>query len=149
MSNRFSKILLTVVLAAASCFLCSGQGKKGVPIEMDKAMFIEKVADYVNNPDEFKYLGDKPALIDFYATWCGPCKQVAPIVADMAREFSGRIHVYKIDIDKEKELAKVFGIQSIPSFLFIPKKGEPKMIVGAMDRKTFREAVNTNLFGKD
>ena len=124
MSKRITAILLSAVMAAVFSVVCSGQDKlpRGVPVEMDKEMFLKRIADYKNNPNEFKYLGDKPAIIDFYATWCGPCKQVAPIVADMAREFSGKIHVYKIDIDKEPELAKVFGIQSIPSFLFIPKK---------------------------
>ena len=144
MSKRITAILLSAVMAAVFSVVCSGQDKlpRGVPVEMDKEMFLKRIADYKNNPNEFKYLGDKPAIIDFYATWCGPCKQVAPIVADMARDFSGKIHVYKIDIDKEPELAKVFGIQSIPSFLFIPKKGEPRMVVGAMDRKTFRETLN-------
>lgn len=151
MSKRITAILLSAVMAAVFSVVCSGQDKlpRGVPVEMDKEMFLKRIADYKNNPNEFKYLGDKPAIIDFYATWCGPCKQVAPIVADMAREFSGKIHVYKIDIDKEPELAKVFGIQSIPAFLFIPKKGEPRMVVGAMDRKTFRETLNANLFGKE
>lgn len=151
MSKRITAILLSAVMAAVFSVVCSGQDKlpRGVPVEMDKEMFLKRIADYKNNPNKFKYLGDKPAIIDFYATWCGPCKQVAPIVADMAREFSGKIHVYKIDIDKEPELAKVFGIQSIPSFLFIPKKGEPRMVVGAMDRKTFRETLNANLFGKE
>ena len=151
MSKRITAILFSAVMAAVFSVVCSGQDKlpRGVPVEMDKEMFLKRIADYKNNPNEFKYLGDKPAIIDFYATWCGPCKQVAPIVADMAREFSGKIHVYKIDIDKEPELAKVFGIQSIPSFLFIPKKGEPRMVVGAMDRKTFRETLTANLFGKE
>ena len=151
MSKKITAILLSAVMTVILSAICSGQDRlpKGAPVEMNKEMFLERITDYKNNPDEFKYLGDKPALIDFYATWCGPCKQVAPIVADLAKEFSGRIRVYKIDIDKEPELAKLFGIQSIPSFLFIPKKGEPKMVVGAMDRKTFREAINANLFGKE
>ena len=85
------------------------------PIEMTKAMFIEKVADMDGTQTEWKYKGDKPAIIDFYATWCGPCKMVAPIMEQIAKEKTGKMYIYKVDIDKEKELAAAFGIQSIPT----------------------------------
>ena len=113
----------------------------GRPTEMTKAMFVEKIADMDAAQTEFKYKGDKPAIIDFYATWCGPCKMVAPIMAEIAKEKAGKIDVYKVDIDKEKELADAFGIQSIPTVLFIPMKGKPIMTQGAMPKSEFEKVI--------
>ena len=113
----------------------------GRPTEMTKAMFVEKIADMDAAQTEFKYKGDKPAIIDFYATWCGPCKMVAPIMAEIAKEKAGKIDVYKVDIGKEKELADAFGIQSIPTVLFIPMKGKPIMTQGAMPKSEFEKVI--------
>lgn len=97
---------------------------------LTKEVFLKKVWDYNNSPQEWKFLGDKPAIIDFYADWCGPCRIASPILEKIAAEYSGKIDVYKIDTEKERELAAVFGIQSIPAFLYIPKTGKPVMTAG-------------------
>lgn len=109
---------------------------------MTTEMFKEKIMDYTANPKEWVYKGDRPAVIDFYATWCGPCKATAPVVAELADELAGKVDFYKVDVDQQEELAAVFGIRSIPSLLFIPKDGKPQMQVGAMDKQMLTEAVN-------
>jgi thioredoxin 1 len=103
---------------------------KGGSIKLSKAVFLDKVWDYENSPEEWRYKGDKPALIDFYADWCGPCKIAAPILEEISNEYSEDIYVYKIDTEVEKELAAVFGIRGIPAFLYIPTDGQPVMMSG-------------------
>lgn len=95
-----------------------------------KSDFLKTVWNYETSPQEWKYLGDKPAIIDFYADWCGPCKIAAPILEEISHEFAGKVDIYKIDTEKEKELAAVFGIRGIPAFLYIPKEGKPVMTSG-------------------
>lgn len=102
--------------------------------------FKEKVFNYDVNK-EWKFEGDKPCLIDFYADWCGPCRMVAPILEELAKEYDGKLNIYKVDTDKEQELAMVFGIQSIPSLLFVPKDGQPQMAMGALPKETFKRAI--------
>ncbi|HOU68208.1 MAG TPA: thioredoxin [Paludibacteraceae bacterium] len=114
-------------------------------IEMNKAMFLEKVANYETNPSEFKYLGDKPAIIDFYATWCGPCKAMSPVIDEMAEKYGDKLVVYKIDVDKEGELAGLFHVQSIPTLLFIPMNGQPQISVGAISKANLQDAVTSVL----
>ena len=94
------------------------------PIHLTKAEFLKKVVDYEGNPTEWKYLGEKPAIIDFYASWCGPCKRVAPILDELAAEYGDKIDIYKIDTEQEQELAAAFGIRSIPTLLFVPMEGK-------------------------
>lgn len=101
--------------------------------------FKEKVFDYSNNT-EWSFNGDKPCLIDFYADWCGPCKMVAPVLEELSNEYDGKLNVYKVNTEKEQELAAVFGIQSIPSILFVPKEGQPQMAMGALPKETFEKA---------
>jgi thioredoxin 1 len=108
--------------------------------KLDKKAFVEKVFDY-ENEKEWKYRGTLPAIVDFYADWCGPCKMVAPILEKISKEYDGKLQIYKIDTDKEQELAGAFGIQSIPSLLFIPQKGEPQMARGALGREAFDKAI--------
>ena len=100
--------------------------------ELTTEEFKDKVMDFEKHPSDWVFAGQRPALIDFYATWCGPCKMTAPVVEQIAEKYEGKIDVYKVDVDKEQELAAMFGIRSIPSLLFIPMKGEPQMNVGAM-----------------
>lgn len=116
-------------------------------ISLTKADFIAKVYDYKKNAKEWVYEGDKPAIVDFYATWCGPCKRVAPILEDLAKEYDGKIVIYKIDTDREPDLAKAFGITSIPTLLFIPKSGNPQAAHGAMSKEEFKKAIEEFLLG--
>ena len=97
---------------------------------LTKADFLAKVMNYEKNPSEWVFEGDKPCLIDFYADWCAPCRMTSPILEELAKEYGNRINFYKIDTEKERELAAVFGIQSLPSFLFVPLKGRPTMSSG-------------------
>ncbi len=111
-------------------------------IELTRAGFLSRVYNYEISPQQWKYEGDKPAIVDFYATWCGPCKMVAPILEELAAEYEGRIVIYKVDTDRERELAGAIGIRSIPTFLFIPRSGEPKMAQGAMSKTEFRRLID-------
>jgi len=117
------------------------KGNKISTIEMNKAMFLEKIVNYEKNPNDWKYLGDKPAIIDFYATWCGPCRAMSPRLEQVAEEYGGKIVVYKVDVDKEQELAGKFGIQSIPSLLFIPMNEKPQMAMGAIGLEDLKREV--------
>lgn len=102
--------------------------------------FKEKVFNYESGK-EWKYEGTLPAIVDFYADWCQPCKMVAPVLEDLAREYAGQIMVYKVNTEEEQELASVFGIQSIPTLLFIPKEGQPQAAMGALPKQTFEKAI--------
>jgi thioredoxin len=101
--------------------------------------FKNKVFNYEVNKD-WKFEGSLPVLVDFYADWCGPCKMVAPILEELAAEYDGKLHIYKVDTEQEQELASMFGIQSIPSLLFIPKEGQPQMAKGALPKDSFKQA---------
>ena len=98
--------------------------------KLTKEMFVQKVWDYTKTPNEWKYLGTKPAIIDFYADWCGPCKIASPILDEIGSEFEGKVVIYKINTDQERELAQVFGITGIPAFLYVPITGKPVMMSG-------------------
>lgn len=119
------------------------------PVELTKATFIEKVFDYENNPEEWVYKGDKPAIVDFYADWCGPCRMTSPILAELAAEYGGEIYIYKINVDNEKELAGLFGARSIPMFLFIPMDEMPQVGMGALPKKSFKEVIDTFLLKQE
>ncbi|MHC1705432.1 MAG: thioredoxin [Tenuifilaceae bacterium] len=101
--------------------------------------FKQKVFNYEKNT-EWKFEGEKPAIIDFYADWCGPCKMVAPILEELSKEYDGKLNIYKVDTESEQELASVFGIRSIPSLLFIPKDAQPQMAQGALPKDSFKKA---------
>jgi thioredoxin len=103
--------------------------------KLTKDKFIEKVFDYENNKD-WKYAGNLPSIIDFYADWCGPCKMIAPVLEELSKEYEGKMNVYKINTEEEQELAAAFGIQSIPTLLFIPVEGEPRMAQGALPKES-------------
>lgn len=117
-------------------------------IKLTKTDFLAKVANYEANPNEWKYLGDKPALIDFYADWCGPCKAIAPVLEELAAEYDGEIYIYKIDTESEQELAALFGIRSIPSLLFVPMDGQPQMAQGAAPKPELKKAIDELLLKK-
>lgn len=157
-------VLVAIVFAAISAGCSNGTAKtenstgkveKSVAVKSDKkdkksdtkaihltnAEFKAKVFDYEKNK-EWKYEGDKPCIIDFYADWCGPCKRVAPILEELAKEYDGKIIVYKINTEKERELASAFGIRSIPSLLFVPAKGQPQMAQGALPKEQLVKVIN-------
>jgi thioredoxin len=104
-------------------------GEKAVNL-ITKEQFLKEIWNYEESPDEWKFLGDKPVILDFYADWCGPCKIASPILEEVAREYEGKVVVYKVDTQQERELAGVFGISSIPAFLYIPVEGKPMMTAG-------------------
>ena len=122
--------------------------KKKEPIHLTKAEFITKVANFEANPSEWKYLGDKPCIIDFYATWCGPCKMVAPIMEELAKEYDGKIAIYKVDVDAEPEIAAAYGIQSIPTIFFCPMNGTPQITQGAIPKESFTKVITEVLLKK-
>ncbi len=146
---------------------CSGGGKKpeagasgtiaemtasGKVARLSTADFRELVWDFEKNPNEWVYKGDKPCVIDFYADWCAPCKTAAPILDELAAKYQGQVYFYKIDTDKEQELAGIFGIRTIPTFLYVPATGEPRLTSGIgpgadATRKLFIDNIEQNLLG--
>ncbi len=120
---------------------------KAKPVHLTKATFKEKVMDYENNK-EWTFEGERPAVIDFYADWCAPCRKIAPIMEELAVEYDGEVDIYKIDTEKQRELAQIFGIKSIPSVLFVPMEGKPQMTRGALPKKTFVSIIDQFLLKK-
>lgn len=149
------KILILTALVVVGAFFIitnaqdtkTSETPKGEVIKMTKQMFIEKVFDFEKEKD-FKFKGDKPILIDFYADWCGPCRMVAPILKDLAKEYADDIIIYKVNVDTEKELAGIFRIQSIPTFVFMSKEGEVSFIKGAAEKKDYKKQIDEFLLKK-
>lgn len=150
MKKFLASFIVLFALLSTSCAQTKTETQKenASVIQMDKQMFLDKVFDYTTGATEWKYQGEKPAVIDFYATWCGPCRMVAPILKDLAKEYGDSIVIYKVDTDKEKELSMAMGIQSLPTIVFIPKTGQPQVIVGAANKATFRRAIDEVLLNK-
>ena len=115
----------------------------GKVIYLTTADFKQKVMDYEAHPQEWVFAGHRPVVIDFYATWCRPCKMMSPIVELLAKQYAGKVDFYKVDIAQEPELASVFGIQSIPPFLFIPMKGKPTAQMGMMEKEEMEKVIKT------
>jgi len=133
----------------------TGASDKGAPAAkpgdgkvnyLTTAEFKKNIMDYEKHPQEWVFEGDRPVIIDFYATWCRPCKMTAPVVEELAKDYQGKIDFYKVDVDKEQELAATFGIQSIPTFLFIPAKGNPTAQMGAIQKAEFEEIIKSVIF---
>ncbi len=115
-----------------------------MPENLTKQTFVEKVFDFEKNA-EWNYAGSLPCVIDFWAPWCGPCRAVGPVIEELSKEYAGKVNFYKVNTDEEQELAGAFGIRSIPSLLFVPMTGQPKMAVGALPKNTLKEAINKEL----
>jgi thioredoxin 1 len=107
---------------------------------LTKETFLNKIFNYEKNK-EWRFEGDKPCIIDFYADWCGPCKMVAPVLEELVKEYDGKINVFKVNTEEEQELASAFGIRSIPSILFVPTEEKPQMSMGALPKETFVKAI--------
>lgn len=149
-------LLISVVLLLVSCSMSAKSDKnvsddasaKGEVTLINKADFLRKVYDYEKNPSEWVYEGSLPCIVDFYADWCGPCKRVAPLLKELAKEYKNDIVVYKVNVDNEKELAAAFGIQSIPTLLFIPAKGKPQIARGALSKEELVRLIDGFLLGR-
>lgn len=154
-------LALSLVLLLVSCSMAakSDSAKSTDPTEaagaaqgevvaLNKAEFLAKVFNYEKNSDKWVYEGSKPCIIDFYADWCGPCKKVAPILKELAGTYKNDIIIYKVNVDEEKELASAFGIQSIPSILFVPLNGQPQMAQGALPKEEFVKQIDHFLLKK-
>ena len=129
-----------VVLATTACAGNSGENKKSN--ESTKEDNKMEVVNYEANPNDWKFEGSRPAIVDFYATWCGPCKVMHPILEELSKEYSGKVDIYQIDVDKEQDLAAAFGIRSIPTLLMIPMKEEPRIMQGAMPKDQLKKAID-------
>ena len=114
-------------------------------IHLTSELFMARVGDYKSNPGHFEFLGDKPALIDFYAEWCGPCKMLAPVLEELSGEYAGKVEIYKVNVDEEEELAMLFDIRSIPTLIFIGHDGTMHRSQGAMGKPQLKEAIEKTL----
>ena len=114
----------------------------GKPEHLTAQTFKQKVMDYEKNPQQWIFEGDKPAIVDFYADWCRPCRMIAPILEELAVEYEGKIDIYKVDTEAQRELATIFGIQSLPTVLFIPMQGKPSMQKGALPKESFKQIID-------
>jgi thioredoxin len=138
--------LVLVIIFAGSIYAQDGKSIK--PEHLTVATFKEKVFNYEKNPDKWTFEGDLPCIVDFYADWCKPCKLIAPIMEELATEYKGKINVYKVNTEQQRELSSVFGIRSIPAVLFIPMEGQPQMSTGALPKESFKQAIDEFLLGQ-
>ena len=104
--------------------------------------FCNEIADLEKYPVDWKYKGKRPTLIDFYASWCGPCKMLAPLLEELSEEYAGKVDIYKVDVDKEEHLARIFDIRSIPTLIAVPVVGKPERSLGAKSKEQLRELLN-------
>ena len=143
-------VAVAFMITLASCGNAGAQnnrkddGKSGSVKELNAESFNTKVYDMT--AEGLTYLGDKPAIVDFTATWCGPCQRIAPILEELAKEYDGKVVIYKVDIDKNRKLAQAFNVSSIPAILYIPLTGEPVMTVGSRDKGKFQSEIETLLY---
>lgn len=165
MKKLFSLVIIAAALVLGCNSQTTGEQKASTasnevtsvvvkPTLLTKQMFLDQIMDYESNPSEWIYKGDMPSLIDFYADWCRPCRITSPILEELAQEYEGKIKVYKIDVQAEQELASIFGIQSIPSFLYIPKNDTPVMSSGIAQtpeatKEMFRKQIDEILLNKN
>jgi thioredoxin len=140
-----SILIAMIVLAFGITANAQEEKKESKVIHLTYKEFLKKVWDFEKDPNTFNYKGKLPAVVDFYADWCGPCRRVAPIMERMAEEYDGKLLVYKVNTDQERELASAFQVRSIPMVLFIPMEGQPMMQVGALPEEGYRKVVEEQL----
>lgn len=136
-----------IVLIAGLCVSCANAASPQVK-EINQAQFKTLVGDYSKGFDGFKFVGNKPVVLDIYATWCGPCRRLSPILEDLATEYNGKIDFYKIDLDKNRALGDAFGVQSIPMVIFFPVNGKPQYIMGLYPKAELKEVIEYMFFPK-
>ena len=160
LKNGFLFALIALVCSFSSNILAQPQPQTKTPakkveskkeegkvIHLNKEEFLKRVFNFEKS-NEWKYLGDKPCVLDFYANWCGPCRMISPFLDELAEEYKGKIYIYKINTDQERELASMFGASSIPLLIFIPMSGQPQANRGALPKEEIRRAIETVLLGK-
>jgi len=140
--------ILFGVLFLGSINLMAQDKEKVKVVSLDVESFKAKVYNYDKNPEEWVFEGNEPCVIDFYADWCRPCKMVAPIMDELAEDYDGQITIYKVNTDKQKELAGLFGVRSIPAILYVPMDGKPQMSTGAMKKDDYKKIFDEFLLGK-
>ena len=141
-----SKFVFVLILIVCMCMPAIAQkGKNSLVKQMTTNQFKAQIWNY-SSDKEWKYLGNKPAIIDLYADWCPPCRKLAPILAEIAQEYAGKIDVFKINVDNEPELAQLFNASSIPLMVFIPKDEKPTLIKGARPNQQIEKIINSVLF---
>ncbi|MDR2586222.1 MAG: thioredoxin [Prevotellaceae bacterium] len=145
-------LLMVFLGIVCSCGRAANQSNKSKSVKpatktitLSKDEFLKRVVDYEADFLEWKYLGDKPAIVDFYADWCAPCKMIAPLLEELADEYEGRIYIYKVNTEKEKDVAAAFGIQTIPLLLFIPMGADPQVVKGALPKAKLKEVIESIL----
>jgi thioredoxin len=150
------KLFLSLVISSLFFITCKSENKTGGAVtkegnepvvQLTNESFKKLVFNYEANKT-WAYEGTKPAIVDFYATWCGPCKQLSPIVEELAREYAGKVVFYKVDTDKENALAQSLGITGLPTLLFIPAQGTPQMSMGLLPKENLVKAINEVLMVK-
>lgn len=139
--------LILVALIAGSMVVNAQEDSNIKPELLTEETFKQKVYNYEKNTEVWIFEGDKPAIIDFYADWCRPCRLVAPIMDELANEYKDQIYVYKVDTEKQRELSRIFGIRSIPAVLFVPMKGKPQMSTGALPKESYKQVIDEFLLG--
>ncbi|NCB18227.1 MAG: thioredoxin [Bacteroidia bacterium] len=158
---KIIKHLIPVLLIVSAITAC-GAGKqadqkqdepltkesKEYTIALDQAQFLKKVADFKSNPEVWKYLGDKPAIIDFWAEWCVYCRRLSPVLEELAKEYEGEIYIYKVNTDVEREIAAAFGIRSLPTLLFVPIGEDPQVVKGAIPKEDLKNVIDEFLLNK-
>ncbi|MBR5211150.1 MAG: thioredoxin [Bacteroidales bacterium] len=143
---RTAVVTMAVIICLSACGNAGARNKKKATdntpkavVELTSGEFNSKVFD--TSLDNAKFLGDKPAIVDFSATWCGPCQRLSPILEELAKEYEGKVDIYKVDVDKCRELAETFNISSIPAMLFIPMEGEAFMLVGLRNKAELQKKI--------
>ncbi len=134
-------LLFATTAGTAGATLSQPKERPVKPVELTQSEFAVRVAEYTEPTAGWRYLGDRPALVDFHATWCGPCRALAPVLEEVAAEYGDRIVVYKVDVDRAPELSAAFGIRSVPTLLFVPMEGAPRMVLGALPKAELKRAV--------
>ncbi len=137
-----------MLMLAAGTLAHAQDNTRHYAVNLTTADFKARVYDYQTNANQWKYAGDKPCLVDFWAPWCGPCRALGPTIEELARLYDGQVYVYKLNTQAEPEVAAAFGIHSIPSLLFVPAQGTPQMAQGALPKEVLQQLIDTILLGK-